>query len=246
MTVDEPWLAGWLEYAREVVTDDAHRVACAKRGGSSPSAVLAERGAIWPANFADDVRWPGYVGRTYRRGGVLWISNIHRNFDSGGFAAAFANSANDCIRQWRDGRTADDAFLDGIRSIYVRGLRGWTVGSWPGKALVALNVSVESVAYTNVAKCQAVDTGVELQEFCIKRWSLRRIIELLDPGLVLLTSATGLAQSGAARWPCTVVGFSQRNGRLLKGSPWKPPGVTTPVSFEHWIPELIAERVSGR
>lgn len=238
----DPLIRSWLEYAREVVGDEGHRHECAELGGSDADAEFVENGVVRRAEFADDVRWPGYVGHAYRRGGVLWISNIHRNFDLRGFTRPFAESANDCIRRWRDGHASDDAFLTEIRSLYERGLRRWTVGSWPGKALVALDVTVEAVAYTNVAKCQAVDTGVALQKFCIERWSLHRIVKMLDPGLVLLTSATGLACSGSADWPCDVVAFSQRNGRLLNGSPWKPSGVTGSTSFQHWLAQLIAER----
>lgn len=242
MAPPDPLVAGWLRYAREVVSDQDHRRACAARGGSDPDAVLLERETGRPASFAEDVRWPGYVGRDYRRGDVLWISNIHRNFDSGGLTASFADASNDCIRQWRDGRTDDESFLSEIRAVYELGLRRWTVGSWSGRALLALDVPIEAVAYTNVAKCQAVGTGTRLQRFCIQRWSLRSIVQLLEPGLVLLTSATGLARSGPESWPCDVVGFSQRNGRLLVGSPWKPPGTTGAVAFECWMSALRAER----
>lgn len=226
----------------DVVSNLGHRERCADSGGSDPDAVCKERGVVRSAGFACNVRWPGYVGRDYCRGGVLWISNIHRNFDSAGLPASFARDADECIRGWRDGLVDDSPFLDSIRAVYERGLGCWLVGAWPGKALAALEVASESVAYTNVAKCQAVDTGVRLQELCMKQWPLRQIVEILEPGLVLLTSATGLEHSGPASWPCDVLGFSQRNGRLLKRSPWKPPGVVGPVPFECWIDELVAAR----
>lgn len=203
---------------------------------------MSEGGVARPAGFAPDIRWPGYVGRDYAGGGVLWISNIHRNFDSAGFPPAFAREAETLIRRWRDGHLDDAAFLGGLRDTYERGLRAWTVGSWPGKALLALGVPIESIAYTNVAKCQAVGTGTQLQRFCVRRWSLRRLVEILRPGLVLLTSATGLDASGPEPWQCDVVAFSQRNGRLMVGSPWKPAGVTGATSFEHWSRAVCEER----
>ena len=231
----------WLTYAREVVTDKDHREHCQERGGSNPNAICAERGGLQrPANFAKDVRWPGYLGSAYGAGGVLWISNIHRNFDSEGLPPSFAEGANNCIRRWRDGVSDDASFLQELRAIYLRGLRRWLVGSWPGKALLALEVELESVAYTNVAKCQAVDTGMSLQRFCVARWPLRRIVNLLEPGLVLLTSETGLSKSGPARWPCDVVAFSQRNGVMMINSPWKPPGLGRTPSFDDWIDHLVS------
>ena len=220
--------ARWLTFAREVVSDEAHRASCAIAGGSDPA-----------FGFPPDVRWPGYLGADYQAGGVLWISNIHRNFDSAGLPRAFAATAADVIRCWRDGSDSDDQFLAAIRTTYERGPRQWTVGSWPGKALLSLDVDLRSVAYTNVAKCQAVDTGVALQKLCIGRWPIRRLVELLAPGLVLLTSETGLRLSGPSKWPCPVVAFSQRNGRLLNASPWKPPAVSTSVSFIDWMGPLL-------
>lgn len=242
--LSDPVLRSWLEYAREVVTDDDHRQACEGLGGSSSLAVIIERASERDAGFAADVRWPGYVGRDYQAGGVLWVSNIHRNFDSGGLSSSFAAEANRSIRDWRDDKTDDARFVEAIRSTYERGLRSWTVGGWPGKALFALGVPIESIAYTNVAKCQALDTGVALQKFCVRRWSLRHLVEILQPGLVLLTSATGLASSGSESWPCDVVGFSQRNGRLLNESPWRPP--TGEVSFKNWIKVLRSEWSTDR
>ena len=232
----------WLNYARDVVANEDHRIECSKAGGSDPLALVKERaGTERPAGFASDVRWPGYLGANYRREGVLWVSNIHRNFDSAGLPPAFADEANDCIRSWRDGKDNDETFLLRLRSIYQRGLSTWTVGTWARTALEHLGVPLEAIAYTNAARCQAADTGTGLQELCLSKWSLRDLVSILQPSLLLLTSETALRLSGTALWPCTVVAFSQRNGRLMKKSRWQPPGATGPTSQSTWLPALAAQ-----
>lgn len=220
----------WLDYARDVVHDSDHRAACAALGGS-PSA----------DGFPEDVRWPGALGRTYRPGGVLWVSNIHRNFDSAGVSMSAATDAADLVRRWRDGAIGDALFLEGIRAVYEHGLATWTVGTWPRKVLAALGFSVSDVLYTNAARCQSTGTGEALQRFCLVRFPLTRLVEEMRPGLVLITSSTALTISPSESWPCPVVAFSQRNGRLVLASPWKPPGVDGPVSAAEWIPALASE-----
>jgi hypothetical protein len=232
----------WLKYARDVVGNEDHRVECSKAGGSDPLALVKERaGTERPAGFASDVRWPGYLGAEYRPGGVIWVSNIHRNFDSAGLPLEFAQEANDCVRSWRDGTDNDETFLLRLRKVYLRGLSTWTVGTWARTALEDLGVPLGAIAYTNAARCQSVDTGTGLQELCLSKWSLRDLVTILGPSLVLLTSETALRLSGTAQWPCTVVAFSQRNGRLMKKSPWQPPGATGPTAQSTWLPALAAQ-----
>ena len=220
----------WLDYAREVVHDADHRAACAGLGGS-PAA----------DGFPEDVRWPGSLGRTYCEGGVLWVSNIHRNFDSAGVTVSAATDAADLVRRWRDGVIGDALFLEGIRGVYEHGLATWTVGTWPRKVLAALGYSVSDVLYTNAARCQSTGTGEALQRFCLVRFPLDRLVEEMRPGLVLITSATALSITETGSWACPVVAFSQRNGRLVLASPWKPVGVDSGVSASEWIPALAAE-----
>ena len=51
---------------------------------------------------AVDLRWPGYLGAEYRRGGVVCVANVHRDFASGGFGATAAVKLVDDTRAWRD------------------------------------------------------------------------------------------------------------------------------------------------
>ena len=214
----------WLAYCREVVTDDDHRRACSVLGGSA----LAD-------GFAPDVRWPGYLGPGYRPGGVVWVANVHRNFDSAGMSRQFADQAAESVRAFRDGGS-ETQFLLAMQETYGPGLRGWTVGQWGRKALAELGVELDDVAYLNAARCQATDTGKDLQRLCQRRWPLRRTIETLQPRLLLLSSLTALGSAGPQEWPCRVAAFSQRNGRLVLDSPWKPRGGALSASV--WMAEL--------
>lgn len=83
---------GWLAYARSVVSDREHIARCAAKGGSP------EHDGV----DAVDLRWPGYLGAEYRRGGVVCVANVHRDFASGGFGATAAVKLVDDTRAWRD------------------------------------------------------------------------------------------------------------------------------------------------
>jgi hypothetical protein len=218
----------WLEYAREVVEDGEHHSTCASRGGSDAS-----------LGFAPDVRWPGYLGRDYRRGGVLWLANVHTSFATAGLGPRFAQTADESVRRWRGRFDSDETFLDGLRNTYEIGLATWTVGGWPRRALERLGVPIAAVAYSNAARCQATDTGIELQRHCLKRWPVQRLLDLLEPDLVLLTSKTTLDATASSTWRCPVAAFSQRNGRLLQTSPWHPVGDRSSVSYSSWINPLV-------
>lgn len=201
----------------------------------STSAVLL--GSPVADGFPEDVRWPGAIGRTYAEGGVLWVSNIHRNFDSAGVPSAAATDAADLVRRWRDGAIGDGLFLEGIRAVYEHGLSTWTVGSWPRKVLAALGHQVSDVLYTNAARCQSTGTGEALQKLCLLRFPLTRLVEELRPGLVLITSSTALSITPTESWPPPVVAFSQRNGRLVLEAVRRGGR----VSASEWIPSLAAE-----
>jgi hypothetical protein len=99
----------WLRYAREIVRDTKHLAACQALGGSpSPP-------------FASDVRLPGYLGSGYPARGVLLIANIHTEFDtSPGLTSVEAHAAEQMIRDWRDGRIDDGAFLAALRTALLR------------------------------------------------------------------------------------------------------------------------------
>jgi hypothetical protein len=222
--VECSWRSDWLAYCREVAGDSCHRSLCAEEGGS------------WPPDFAPDVRWPGYLGPDYRPGGVLWAANIHTRFDTRGLPASFAADAANSVRAFRDGHSDSDAFLAAMSDVYQQGLARWNVGYWGRRVLDQLGVPLSAVAYTNAAKCQAFGTAEGLQRLCQTQWPLRDTARMLAPALILITSQTALQAAGPGPWPCPVIALSQRNGRIIRDSPWQPPaGDPSPLT---WIPEL--------
>lgn len=224
----------WLDYARRIVSNDGHIQLCGSKGGSNPV-----------HGFDPEVRWPGYLGHGYQPGGLLWVSNVHRNFDSEGLPPSFAAEANECIRGWKDGTDEDDEFLGHIQAVYERGLATWKVRDQPERLLDGyfggFRSNLPNIAYTNAARCQAPDGGQTLQKLCLRQWPIHDLVDLLQPGLVILTSATVLKVE-AAPWPCPVVAFHQWFGTLLDGSPWKPSGIASPrPRMDQWAPQLAHE-----
>lgn len=63
----------WLEYAASVVLGDHHTEACVAAGGGTLE-----------ADGTPELRWPGYLGERFARGGLLLVGNVHRNFASDG------------------------------------------------------------------------------------------------------------------------------------------------------------------
>ena len=94
-----------LEYAWEVVTDASHRVDCEKLGEN-----------VFDLD-ATETRWPGYIGTNYSSGNPIFVSNIHRNFDSGGLTEDVSivrdfSSANENWKSALLGSCLAPAFFD--------------------------------------------------------------------------------------------------------------------------------------
>lgn len=188
--------ADWLQYARRLLHDEAHIRACANAGGSPAH----------PGVDDTQLRWPGYLGRDYRDGGVLCVANVHRDFASGGAGTAVRDGIVDSTRRWKDGDLDDAGYLNAARSAYVRGLRAWTVGGRLGNALEILDAPIEAIAYTNAAKCQfpetepkipkagAIKTG--LIRLCVAQNPLTDLVGLLRPAVVLVTAVNAWDASG--------------------------------------------------
>jgi hypothetical protein len=111
--------AAWLAYARAVLSDLEHRRECAALGASPEH----------PGVDATDLRWPGYLGADYVAGeGALCVGNVHRNFASGRITSSDRDRLVAATRGWRDGLVHDTDYLDAVRSVYLAGFAGWTVG----------------------------------------------------------------------------------------------------------------------
>lgn len=208
---------GWLAYARSVVSAKEHIASCAAKGGSPDH----------PGVDAVDLRWPGYLGAEYRRGGVLCVANVHRDFASGGFGATAAVKLVDGTRKWSDGAMTDSVYLGANRGAYSVGLRKWTVGSRVGAVLAALRTPVEAIAYTNAARCQypevppvlprAGETKKKLVKLCVARFPIGDLVRTLEPAVVLFTSVVAYDESQhSIDSRVVIVAFHQWYGNLTR------------------------------
>lgn len=209
----------WLSYAREVVGDDAHRQECALAGGSPAH----------PGVDATDLRWPGYLGeRAKFRDNVLCVGNVHREFASGALRSFHRDRLVDATRAWRDGGMDDAEFLAATRRVYLAGLNGWAVGNHIRYVVAALGRDLLDVVFTNAARCQYPEippplprpaaTKVALQHLCLARFPLTGLVSMLQPRLVVFTSAS--AHDAAATLEgglgTTTVCMHQLNGLLVR------------------------------
>lgn len=181
ISLDESIKRAWLEYAWEVVTDASHRVDCEKLGGK-----------VFDLD-ATETRWPGYIGTNYSSGNPIFVSNIHRNFDSGGLTEDVSivrdfSSANENWKSAGRSISGDNQFLVSTALNYERGLKSWNVGSVMRKYLRASGMHWSDVAYLNVAKCQSMDAGSKLQDLCIRRWPIERLVDALRPSVIVTCS----------------------------------------------------------
>jgi hypothetical protein len=179
--IEEPIKQAWLNYAWEVITDTSHHLACEKLGGQ----IFGETTV--------NTRWPGYIGLTYESGNPIFVSNIHRNFDSGGLSddptivGEFTQTNNAWLKAGRN-QDADDKFITSSARNYERGLTSWNVGSVMRRYFKYSEFNWSDIAYFNVAKCQSKNAGSKLQDLCIKRWPIERLIDALRPSAIVTCS----------------------------------------------------------
>lgn len=193
----------WVAYAHDLLDDSDHLRRCSKAGGSPIGSVLD------PQNRLDsDLRWPGYLGREYRPGGVLCVAMVHRDFESNGAGPEVRADIVEGTRGLRDRTITDTEYLERVRSGYEAGLAKWLVGGRLGKTLDALFVPLTSVAYVNAARCQVPEDWSHLSDqdrqealatcnkikgkvlkLCWADYPITRIVGLLRPSFVLFASA---------------------------------------------------------
>jgi hypothetical protein len=189
----------WLAYAREVVDDVQHQAQCAELGGSPEH----------PGVDAPDLRWPGYLGAGVALGtGVLMVSNIHRNFAYGTVGGKDRDRLVEVTRGWREGLVDDQTYLTVMRDVYLIGLRGWALGRQLRFAAASLGFSLEEVTYVNAARCQYPEippalpqarlVKPALQRFCLKRFPMTRIVNAVQPQLLLFTSVAAFDSAAAS------------------------------------------------
>ena len=181
----------WLEYARDVVCNEEHRLACEAAGGSPPG---------HPGVDATDVRWPGYLGRSYKPGGLLCVAMVHRDFASAGVGTDIRDRLVDATLQWKVRNIDDEAYLSAVRYAYEAGLRRWTVKGNIEAALRHLNTDTRSICYVNAARCQypemepkeprgkAKRTKEALVHLCLSTFPIEDLAKRIEASVVLFTN----------------------------------------------------------
>lgn len=210
-----------------------------------------------PGVDATDLRWPGYLGRSYGPGGVLCVATIHRDFASGGVGPEIRDSLVTGTRQqWKDERVSDAEYLSVVRRCYTHGLNRWTVGTNLGAALRLLGVGIEEICYTNAARCQypeiepkAPDAGaikLRLVKLCLGRFPIAELAKADQASTVLFTNVTAYDQV-APTLPDEVTPVSIHQwlarGRAPLTRPLTIDGTTWPVRAQvaEWAPALKAQ-----
>lgn len=238
----------WLVYARSVVQNEEHRLACEAAGGSPPN---------HPGVDASDVRWPGYLGRNYAPGGVLCVATVHRDFASAGVGVAIRDRLVSGTRQWKAGGIDDEAYLAAVRDGYEAGLRQWTVGNNIGAALQCIGTDIQSICYVNAARCQypeiepkapaaeAKRTKAALVHFCLSTFPIEDLVGLLQAAVVLFTNVAAYDRT-KPRLPKDVVAVAIHQQLTRRYAPLARPLVISGESFPEktrvgvWSPSVRA------
>ena len=187
------WEADWLGYARRLLNDTQHKLACDLALGTE---------AIRRSD-ADDLRWPGYLGSAYRPGGLLIAFTVHRELASG--RPPLPDQARDGLvaatRAWRNESIDDSEWLTILRATYSAGLgRHWTVGKLLGHLGRLMPLRVDEIAYVNAARCQVVENAPVLArrrqiikdvvERCTIDYPLRDLTAILKPAALVVPKET--------------------------------------------------------
>jgi len=206
--------AAWLDYSWNVITSD-HIETCINAGGIS----------------VDDqsLRWPGYMGDDYSEGGLLFVGNIHRDFDSGKVKAGLAEKLSRGSKAWiSKGRSeeSDRTYINNNRSCYLEGFAGWRIGTFFNQFLKQVDMEWREVAYTNGAKCQSLNGPEQgLQRLCQKTFPIDDLIKFLKPSVIVTCSQPVRDQLGR---DADVFWFNSRNGlneEMENFATWSPRAV---------------------
>ena len=187
----------WLDYAWRVVNcSEPHLSACINAGAAVPGSGRVD---------GNDIRLPGYLGRSYQPGGILCVAAVSREPSLEHQEKNPANARTDATlfkltRKWiKDGRsrTSDERYLNSVRSYYEDALPTWDRWRRHFRTLVEeyLEMGVSDVAYTNLAKCRvSIDQGAQvrraeatLTRLCQREFiPMRRIVDIVEPVVILV------------------------------------------------------------
>lgn len=244
----DDWKQEWIRYARGLVGDATHCRACEQVLGLDATARMD----------AADLRWPGYVGATYRPGGLLMAATVHREFASGKppLPAADRDRLVGATRSWRDGTLGDEQWLEQVREVYTTGFaRHWPVGRLSRALGRRIGLSLGDLAYVNAARCQvaenppprgagAVKRGVVA--LCSRDYPLAGLVAVLRPAALLVVKGTHDAASAALQATgVPVVVVDQRQLGLRAPFPGRALALPYGTGVDAWAPalrDLLANR----
>lgn len=209
----------WLAWARRLFRNDAHRAPCV----AAQDKLRVTNKPMWNGIVAPGLRWPGYLGPDYRRGGILSVGIVHTSFATGGMATGTEVPAALAAHvAWTAGTLPDADWLTAMRAMYRKGLSwqraagiGWDVATYHHQYWKGLGETVDSVAYVNAMRCQYPgDQPTEnVRKECLAALPLTDLISVLQPRLVLSNSK--LAQEQLQQVVPTLY-INQRGGANLR------------------------------
>ena len=172
--------AKWLEYACGIATcPDSHRAKCIALG-----AATSQPGCC----VGNDLRWPGYLGANYRPGvGVLFVGAVHgaESPDASDDLKRTSDALTNLLKGWTAqprSRSRDEQFLRDFQRAFVKAAVLWKRWKVFAKILEALKLSIEQVAYTNLAKCKAYDAGYKHIKLCQSEFApISSLVQTLNP-----------------------------------------------------------------
>jgi len=167
---------------------------------------------------SDEFRWPGYLGRNYKAGGVLFIGNIHQRFGSNKVNPSVSRRLVQATHALRADPGIADRYLEETRAAYFEGLAGspkWNVAKPFDAILAAIGQDWSDVAYTNASKSQMVPTSdlamvdpTNNIAGCLRRFPVSALAADLEARLLVTCSASARNHLTAAG--TTPVYFKQK------------------------------------
>ena len=163
-------------------------------------------------------RWPGYLGTSYRTGGILSVGIVHTDFSTAGLRGGEeARRAVEAHLAWYEGRLEDPDWLRTLHSMYRAGLSwpgGWSVAKHHSFYWSRLGESVDSVAYVNAMRCQWPGAGPpeRIVDDCVTSCSLFALVNAIKPRLVISNSRPAFER---LRLSVPTLYVHQLNGRNL-------------------------------
>jgi hypothetical protein len=135
----------------------------------------------------NDLRWPGYLGRRYGQlATVLCVGHVHATDWEQTARVPLEKS----LRRWlSSGRSqsSDTAYLESVREVFEWWLPTWRRWSHFRALVDKLQLDVQDIAWTNLAKCrvsrEANPDGVV--RVCQSAFPIREVVEALRPEAVL-------------------------------------------------------------